>query len=331
MHCTLLLTPSLISIMPVESLVSCCFSRQLLQASDTRHPASKWVVYSAGSQRTAQPASQPSYLLASSSAMRLQHAQTSACAISGSAATHAGTSKQRSNSGRSILQSPFASCEVQQGQAQPEEIKPAPSRKRARCYSADLDCNSPSKLPHGSHKQQVLKAGALPDQTMVTLHKPTPHRPTASTPCCFGVVSTTQPLQHSQLRGLGLNTARPAPGGKSAACTVAPSSLATAATLAKGVTAGKSSGSDPSDDDRASPARQEHSQDCNHCPGELCGQHCMHWMVAKQPVDLLLGTAQRPVMILVNTLCERYAYELHRMHASNYSEKLNTLFYMTCC
>ena len=167
-------------------------------------------------------------------------------------------------------QTPFASCEVQQGHSQSQLQEPSPpaSRKRARGQSAELDSNPLTKLPHVGNRQQTLAAGVSPDQSTVTLHKPTPHRPSASTPCCFGVVSATQPLQHTHLRSSGFSAARQSPGRKPAACTGLPSSLLPAAALADAVAAGKSSGSSPSDDDKASPKAQEQSQECRHWQGQ---------------------------------------------------------------
>ncbi len=208
----------------------------------------------------------------SESASPPRHVHTSERASVGdvSAATHAGTAQQRTNTSRPTLLSPFATCEVQDSQAQPEEIKPISSRKRARCQSADLDITPLSKLAQVSSRQQqehALTVGALPNQHVVTLHKPTPQRANASTPCCFGVVSATQPLQHTHLRSTSLNTAWPS-AAKPAASTAVPSSLPSTTTLANAATVGKSTVSEPSDEDRASPARREHSQECKHCQGQ---------------------------------------------------------------
>ena len=207
----------------------------------------------------------------SHSASSPRHVHTSERASIGevSAATPAGTAQQRTDSSRPTLSSPFATCEVQDSQAQLEEIKPVSSRKRARCQSADLDITPLTKLAQVSSTQQqkhALTAGALPIQHIVTLHKPTPQRPNASTPCCFGVASATQPLQHSHLRSTSLNTARP-PAAQPAASTAVPSSLPTAA-VTNAPTAGKSTVSEPSDEERASPSRRQHSQECKHCQGQ---------------------------------------------------------------
>ena len=197
--------------------------------------------------------------------------QSSGRAVLGSAAKHAGTVKQRSHNSRPTVQSPFATCEAQECQAQPEEIKALSSRKRARCQSAENDCSPLTEVAQVSNRQQhqhALTVGALPNQHMVTLHKPTPQRPNASTPCCFGIVSATQPLQHSHLGSSSLHSAKPSPAVQPAACTVVPSPMGTPAALVDAVTAGKSTVSDPTDEDRASPARQEHSQECKQCQGQ---------------------------------------------------------------
>ena len=186
-----------------------------------------------------------------------------------SAATPASSAQQRTDSSRLTLSSPFATCEVQDSQAQLEEIKPVSSRKRARCQSADLDIPPLTKLAQVSSRQQhkhALTAAAFPIQHIVTLHKPTPQRPNSSTPCCFGVPSATQPLQHSHLRSTSLNTARPS-AAQPAASTAVPSSLPTAA-VANAPTAGKSTVSEPSDEDRVSPSRRQHSHECKHCQGQ---------------------------------------------------------------
>ena len=162
------------------------------------------------------------------------------------------------------FQSPFASADVQlgkgrseAGKGQPEVVNHVSNRKRARCPSADLDSTPLSKIPQPSNRQQDAEAAA--DLRPVTLHKPTPHRPTASTPCCFGVSSASHPLQFSQLRTSGFVTARPS------VSPVVPSSLATAAALAS---AAKSSGSEPSDDDQGSPTQPVCSQECKRCQGK---------------------------------------------------------------
>lgn len=192
-------------------------------------------------------------------------------AVSGSTAKQAGTGKQRSHNSRPTVQSPFATCEAQECQAQPEEIKVLSSRKRARCQSAENVSSPLTELAQVSNRQQhqhALTVGALPNQHIVTLHKPTPQRPNASTPCCFGIASATQPLQHSHLGGSSLYSAKPSPAVQPAACAVVPTSTGTPATLMDAVTAGTSTISDPSDEDRASPARQEHSQECKQCQGQ---------------------------------------------------------------
>ena len=165
--------------------------------------------------------------------------------------------------GRTALQSPFASSDVQIGMMQSEPVKPGGTRKRTRCLSADLDSNPLSKVPQSSNRQQGPSAAAFPDQSQVTLHRPTPHRPTASTPCCFGVSPATQSLQLNQLRSSSLANSKPTP----LAMAAAPNSLATAAALAGTAAAARSSDSDPSDDDKASPTRPARSQECKHCSG----------------------------------------------------------------
>ncbi|KAL3133083.1 hypothetical protein ABBQ38_006985 [Trebouxia sp. C0009 RCD-2024] len=159
------------------------------------------------------------------------------------------------------LPSPFASADVQlgngrseAGRGQPEVVKHVSNRKRGRCPSADLDSSPLCKIPQPSNRQ--VDATAAPDLRPVTLHRPTPHRPTASTPCCFGVPSVSHPLQFSQLRTPSFVTARPS------VPPVVPSSLATAAALAS---AAKSSGSDPSDDDQGSPTQPVCSQEFKLC------------------------------------------------------------------
>lgn len=151
------------------------------------------------------------------------------------------------------LQSPFASADVQISTAQPEVVEHVRNRKRARCPSADVDNIPLSKIPQHSNRQQNATAATLLDHNQVTLHRPTPHRPTASTPCCFGVPSATHPLQ---LRTSSIVAARPA------APTVVPSSLATAAVLATANAASRSAGSHPSDDAPASPIQPVRSQEC---------------------------------------------------------------------
>lgn len=151
------------------------------------------------------------------------------------------------------LQSPFASADVQISQAQPGVVEQVRNRKRARCPSADVDNIPLSKISQHSNRQQDASAAAWPDCSQVTLHRPTPHRPTASTPCCFGVPTATHPLQ---LRTSSVVTARPT------APTVVPSSLATAAAMATVNPAPRSSGSHPSDDDYTSPTRPVCSQKC---------------------------------------------------------------------
>ena len=150
------------------------------------------------------------------------------------------------------LQSPFASADVQTSKAQPEIVERGRNRKRARCPSADVDNIPLSKSPQHSSRPQDATVAALPDHSQVTLHRPTPHRPTASTPCCFGVPSATHPLQ---LRTLGMVTARPT------APNVTPSSLATATAMATANAAPRSSSSSPSDEDRASPTQPVCSQE----------------------------------------------------------------------
>lgn len=165
--------------------------------------------------------------------------------------------------GSMTLQSPFASADVQLGNGpaevgsgQPEVVKHVSNRKRGRCPSADLDSSPLCKIPQPSNRQ--LDATAAPDPSPVTLHRPTPHRPTASTPCCFGVPSVSCPLQFGQLRNPSFVTARPSVPH------AVPSSLATAAALAS---AAKSSGSDPSDDDQGSPTQPVCSQEFKLCQG----------------------------------------------------------------
>jgi len=228
-------------------------------------------VFVAGPQAQVQAHPSHSRMRASQSASSPRHVHTSERASVGdvSAATPAGTVQQRTDSSRPTLLSPFANCDVQDSQAQLEEIKPVSSRKRARCQSADLDITPLTKLAQVSSRQQqkhALTAGALPIQHIVTLHKPTPQRPNASTPCCFDVASATQPLQHSHLRSTSLNAAWPS-AAQPAASTAVPTSLPTA-TLANAATVGKSTVSEPSDEDRASPFRREHSQECKHCQGQ---------------------------------------------------------------
>lgn len=158
------------------------------------------------------------------------------------------------------LQSPFACADVQTGQAQPDIVEPVRNRKRARCPSADVDNIPLSKIAQPSNMQQDAAAGTIVNHSQVTLHRPTPHRPSASTPCCFGVPSATHPLQ---VRTSGVVTARPI------VANVVPSSSATAAATAKA--APRSSGSHPSDDDNASP-RLVRSQECQgkqHSPVSL--------------------------------------------------------------
>lgn len=155
------------------------------------------------------------------------------------------------------LPSPFASADVQIGKAQPEVVSNVTNRKRARCPSADLDSGPISKIP--LHTNRHLDAAAAHDPSQITLHRPTPHRPTASTPCCFGVPAASKPLQFGQLRASSFVTARPTVPA------VVPSSLATAAALAN---APKSSGSNPSDDDQGSPTQPVCSQECKVCQGE---------------------------------------------------------------
>ena len=225
-------------------------------------------VFAAGPQAQVQAHPSHSRMRACQSASSPRHVHTSERASVGevSAATPAGTAQQRTDSSRPTLLSPFATCEVQDSQAQLEEIKPVSSRKRSRCQSADLDITPLTKLAQVSSRQQqkhALTAGALPIQHIVTLHKPTPQRPNASTPCCFGVASATQPLQHSHFKS---TTARPS-AAQPAASTAVPSSLPTAM-LANAATVAKSTVSEPSDEDRASPSRREHSQECKHCQGQ---------------------------------------------------------------
>lgn len=165
------------------------------------------------------------------------------------------------------LQSPFASSDVQIGKVQPEPVSPVGTRKRARCASADLDSNPLSKVPQSSNRQQGPSAGTVPDQIPTTLHRPTPHRPTASTPCCFGVLPATHPLQLNQLKSSSLATTKPMPVVTPAAPSVMPNSLATAAALASTAAPAVSSASYPSDDDKVSPTRPARSQDCKHCQG----------------------------------------------------------------
>jgi len=225
-------------------------------------------VFVAGPQAQVQAHPSHSRMRASQSASSPRHVHTSERASVGDvcAASPAGTAQQRTDSSRPTLLSPFASCEVQDSQAQLEEIKPVSSRKRSRCQSADLDITPHTKLAQVSSRQQqkhALTAGALPIQHIVTLHKPTPQRPNASTPCCFDVASATRPLQHSHLRS---TTARPS-AAQPAASTAVPSSPPTA-TLANATTVSKSTVSEPSDEDRASPSRREHSQECKHCQGQ---------------------------------------------------------------
>ncbi|DBA97261.1 TPA: hypothetical protein ACH3X1_015008 [Trebouxia sp. C0004] len=236
----------------------------------------------------------------SQSASSPRHVHTSERASVGdvSAATTAGTAQQRTNINRPTLLSPFATCEVQDSQAQPEEIKPVSSRKRARCQSADLDITPLTKFAQVSSRQQqqhALTAGALPIQHIVTLHKPTPQRPNASTSCCFGVASATQPLQHSHLRSTSLNTAQP-PAAQPAASPAVPNSLPTA-TLANAATVGKSTVSEPSDEDRASPFRREHSQECKHCQASTASDSSevvsdnSHQMSAQPPASHIQPSA----------------------------------------
>ncbi|KAA6427556.1 MAG: hypothetical protein FRX49_02219 [Trebouxia sp. A1-2] len=129
----------------------------------------------------------------------------------------------------------------------------------------------------------------FPIQHIVTLHKPTPQRPNASTPCCFGVASATQPLQHSHLRSTSLNTARPS-AAQPAASAAVPGSLPTA-TLANAATVDKSTVSEQSDEDRASPSRREHSQECKHCQVSTASDSSevvsdnSHQMSAQPPVS----------------------------------------------
>ena len=226
------------------------------------------VVSDAGLHSPAQQTTKPrERMIAAQPALLSQHDPPFSRFTLGSTSKQASTLKQRCHAGRPALQSPFATCETQQVQTQPEELK-ASSRKRGRVQSAELDSNPPTKFAQASNKQQASAADLVDDST-VTLHKPTPHRPNASTPCCFGVVSAAQPLRHSHLKSSSLGAARASPAAKPVVCTVVPSSLTSAATLADSVMAGKSSGSCPSDDDRASPTRPEHSQDCKHCQGNL--------------------------------------------------------------
>ena len=150
------------------------------------------------------------------------------------------------------LQSPFASVDVQTSKSQPEIVEHGRNRKRARCPSADVDNIPLSKVPQHSNRPQDVIAAALPCHSQVTLHKPTPHRPTASTPCCFGVPSATHPLQ---LRTSGVVTARPT------APIVMPSSLATATAMATADAATRYLGSRPTDDDRGSPTQPVRTQE----------------------------------------------------------------------
>lgn len=170
------------------------------------------------------------------------------------------------------LQSPFASADVQIGNVQSEVVEHVRNRKRARCPSADIDSCPLSKIPQHSNRQLDASAATSPDQGQVTLHRPTPHRPTASTPCCFEVPSATHPLQ---LRPSSLLTARPT------APIAVPSSLATAAALASANAAAKSSGSNPSDDDRASPTQAVRSQECKLFQGTRQSAFLLHWLAVR--------------------------------------------------
>ncbi|KAL0023031.1 hypothetical protein WJX79_002094 [Trebouxia sp. C0005] len=104
-----------------------------------------------------------SKMRASQSSSSPRDVQTSERASVTNAATHA---QQRTDSSRPTLLSPFATCEVQDSQAQPEEIKPVSSRKRARCQSADLDITPLTKLAQLTSPQSqsnLMKTGpALP-------------------------------------------------------------------------------------------------------------------------------------------------------------------------
>ena len=156
------------------------------------------------------------------------------------------------------LQSPFACADVQTGSAEPELVEHVRNRKRARCPSADVDNIPLSKIAQHSNRQQDATAGASVSHSQVTLHRPTPHRPSASTPCCFGVLSATHPLQ---VRTSSVVTAKPT------VTNVVPSPSVTAAT-ATAKAPPRSSGSHPSDDDNASPplVRSQECQGMQHSP-----------------------------------------------------------------
>ena len=205
-------------------------------------------------------------------------ASPSAPARPGSAFRQTGHSQQRTGHGLTRLQSPFATSDVQHATAQPEQIHSAPARKRTRCQSSDLDSKPLSKIPHLAHKQHNITAVAAPDPNMITIHKPTPQRPSAATPCCFGVVSAAQPLQHSQLRPSSLNAAQP-----TSVTPPVPSSLATAATFANAAVVSKVSETAPAIADKGSPSRPDCSQDLKSIPGKHVNHilgHCKSQAVA---------------------------------------------------
>ena len=168
------------------------------------------------------------------------------------------------------LQSPFASSDAQVGKAQPEAVKPAANRKRARCSSSDLDSKPLSKISQLSSRQQSPPSAAVLGPAQVTLHRPTPHRPTASTPCCFDFASAAHQLQLNQVRSPSSATSRPISTAMPLAQDVVPTSLPTAAALVSVV---KSGTLDPSDDDRGSPTQPARSQECKHCQGQFPRTH----------------------------------------------------------
>ena len=183
----------------------------------------------------------------------------------GSAFRQTGHSQQRAGHALTSLQSPFATSDVQHATAQPEQIHPAPARKRTRCQSSDLDSKPLSKIPHLAHRQHNITAVAAPDPNMITIHKPTPQRPSAASPCCFAVVSAAQPLQHSQLKPSSLNVAQATSLTPPAAV---PSSPATAATFANAAAISKLPETAPAIADKGSPSRPDRSQDLKSIPGK---------------------------------------------------------------
>lgn len=192
------------------------------------------------------------------------------------------------------LQSPFASADVQISKAQPEVVEHVRNRKRARCLSADVDNIPLSKIPQHSNRQQNATVAALLDHNPVTLHRPTPHRPTASTPCCFGGLSATHALQ---LRTSSIVATRPA------APTVVPSSLATAAALATVNASSRSSGSHPSDDDSASPTQPVRSQECPGKQHSAISANDMQFVIKATQCSVAGKFASLPSALPLAVLC----------------------------